>query len=81
LLVCAPGGDHEYLYGHWVAQPDGHCGNAVRPTPTAAQASNAGPVTPKPTPVLIQAPQTLALTPNLTLTLALIADPRQVLFC
>ena len=26
-------------------------------------------------------PPTLALTPNLTLALALIADPRQVLFC
>eukprot|EP00964_Phaeocystis_antarctica_P044530 scaffold25583_cov37-Phaeocystis_antarctica.AAC.4 len=28
--LTVPGGDFEYAYGHWVAQPGGQCGNAVR---------------------------------------------------
>ena len=36
LLVSAPGGDLEYSYSHWVAQPDGQCGNAGVGTSFAA---------------------------------------------
>ena len=36
LLVAAPGGDFEYLYGHWVALPGGQCGNAGVGTSYAA---------------------------------------------
>ena len=36
LLVCAPGGDHEYSVNHVVAQPGGTCGNAGVGTSFAA---------------------------------------------